>query len=277
MTLEQLRYFLEVAKWESFSQAAEALHISQPAVSKQISNLEKYLRVTLFKRTNKGIELTEKGKEFYRKVRPLIQQLDFIASETMSIKQLRVGSLATIGSLYFPMLAAKFAAEHFFPTIKSTTRELIELAVNGELDVIIVQDIENVDDFYSKFIFEEAYMAAIPGHHPLAKQEEVKLSDFKYEKILLPPLGCDSRRAVLEGFNKANFQLKVYLDVPYDSLLSYTAAEHGISFVPSVQAQNVTQKGVVFKSIKRAPIRRKIYMFARSQDLLNLVSGLLVI
>ena len=272
MTLEQLRYFLEVAKWESFSKAAEALHISQPAVSKQISNLEKYLRVTLIRRTNRGIELTERGKEFYKKVRPLVQQLDLIVTETMNIKQLRIGSLATIGSLYFPTLAAKFEADHFFPTIKSTTQELIELAVNGDLDVAIVQDVENLRNFYSKFIFEEAYMAAIPEHHSLAKREEVELSDFKDEKILLPPPRCDSRRAVVEGFHQAGFQPNVHLEVPYDSLLSYAAAGHGITFVPSIQVQNVAQKGVIFKDVKNAPIRRKIYLLARSQRLLDLVA-----
>jgi hypothetical protein len=59
--------------------------------------------------------------------------------------------------------------------------------------------------------------------------------------------------------------------VPYDSLLSYTAARYGITFIPSIQAQNMTQKGVVFKDIKNNPIRRKIYLLARSQSILEMI------
>nr|WP_181502935.1 LysR family transcriptional regulator substrate-binding protein [Anoxybacillus vitaminiphilus] len=79
--------------------------------------------------------------------------------------------------------------------------------------------------------------------------------------------GCDSRKAVLEGFQQAGF----HLELPYDSLLSYTAAGYGITFIPSIQAQNITQKGVVFKDIKNNPIRRKIYLLARSQPILELI------
>jgi DNA-binding transcriptional LysR family regulator len=271
MTLQQLRYFIEVVKWKSFSKAAEVLHISQPALSKQISNLEKYLRTTLVKRTNKGIELTEQGTNFYNKIKPIIQQLDFIVAETVNVKQLRVGSLSTTGSFYFPALAAKFETDQFIPIIKSTTKKLVELTIAGELDAVIVQDTEIPFTLKSKFILEEAYVVAMPENHPLVQNEEIALQDLKNEKILLSLTGCDSRKAVLEGFHQAGLQPKVHLEVPYDSLLSYTAAGYGITFIPSIQAQNMTQKGVVFKDIKNNPIRRKIYLLARSQSILELI------
>jgi DNA-binding transcriptional LysR family regulator len=271
MTLQQLRYFIQVVKWKSFSKAAEVLHISQPALSKQISNLEKYLRTTLIKRTNKGIELTEQGTNFYNKIKSVIQQLDFIVEETMNVKQLRVGSLSTIGSFYFPSLAAKFATHQFIPVIKSTTKKLVELTMAGELDAVIVQDTEIPFTLKNKLILEEAYVVAMPENHPLVQKEEIELGDLNNEKILLPLAGCDSRKAVLEGFYRTGFQPMVHLELPYDSLLSYTAAGYGITFIPSIQAQNMTQKGVIFKNIKNNPIRRKIYLLARSQSILQLL------
>ena len=83
MTLQQLRYFLAAVKWKSFSQAASALYLSQPALSKQISLLEKALGFPLFERTPRGVTLTAKGAVFHQRIHPLLQDLDALLQEPM--------------------------------------------------------------------------------------------------------------------------------------------------------------------------------------------------
>lgn len=81
MNLEWLHSFAEAAKLKSFSKAAQALNLTQPALSKHIRNLEHALEVTLFYRTSGGIELTEAGERFYTRIVPVISDLASIRRE----------------------------------------------------------------------------------------------------------------------------------------------------------------------------------------------------
>ena len=71
MNIQQLTYIVEIAKCNSISRAAEYLFVSQPALSQQIRNLEKELGYCVFRRTRKGLELTEKGNLFYQKAQKM--------------------------------------------------------------------------------------------------------------------------------------------------------------------------------------------------------------
>ena len=73
MNIQQLTYIVEIANRKSISRAAEYLFVSQPALSQQIRNLEKELGYRVFRRTSKGLELTEKGNLFYEKAQEMLE------------------------------------------------------------------------------------------------------------------------------------------------------------------------------------------------------------
>lgn len=83
--VDQLKLFMRVAEAKSFNRAASAEYISSNAVIKQMNNLENSLKVTLFNRTNKGIELTECGVFFYEKAKKIIDEIEAAVSDVRRI------------------------------------------------------------------------------------------------------------------------------------------------------------------------------------------------
>ncbi len=93
---ELYKIFFVVANSNTITEAAKKLFISQPAITKSIKNLEKQLNVTLFIRNTKGTKLTKEGKEFYKQIKPAIEQL-LIAEQKLSLKQDKKRKKLTIG------------------------------------------------------------------------------------------------------------------------------------------------------------------------------------
>ncbi|HEU4962637.1 MAG TPA: LysR family transcriptional regulator [Bacilli bacterium] len=273
MKLQQIRYFLEVVRWGSFSKAAAALYISQPALSKSISQLEAGLHTNLFERTHKGLVLTEQGKRFYERVKPVIEELELILHDTAHPRELAVGMLPTIGSYYFPALAAVFESHRLIPSFEKTSRALYQKLDSGEVEAAIVQELVEAAGYSKRFLFAEPYLVALPTGHPLASRKEISLQDVAGEKLLFSLPGCDARCSLLEGFSQQGLPVDIHMEAPYETLLGYTAAGVGLSFVPDLQARNSAHKGVVFKRIAGQPLTRNLYLVARSPSLLDLFAA----
>ncbi len=113
MTNDQLKVFLKVAEYQSFTQAGEALFLTQPAVSLQVKSLEKDLKVSLFERTGKKILLTEAGRKLLPLARSIIQQMEEAREVVRPLEDtpqghLRIGASMTIGTYLLPPLLAQF-------------------------------------------------------------------------------------------------------------------------------------------------------------------------
>ena len=89
MTLQQLRYVITVAKKGSISEAAKELFISQPSLSNAIKELEKEMQIVIFSRTNKGIVVSEEGREFLGYARQVVEQADLLKERYLETKTVR--------------------------------------------------------------------------------------------------------------------------------------------------------------------------------------------
>lgn len=98
---ELYRMFVAVAKEENITKASEQLSISQPAITKQIKNLENQLSVKLFERKNKGVILTQEGKELYNKIKNPIEELNRIDRQVSKEKYINIGTHNHMGSCIF--------------------------------------------------------------------------------------------------------------------------------------------------------------------------------
>lgn len=116
MTNDQLKVFLKVAEYQSFTQAGEALFLTQPAVSLQVKSLERDLKVALFERTGKKILLTEAGRKLLPYAQSITYQMEEAREEVRPLEDapqghLRVGASMTIGTYHLPPLLAHFLRE----------------------------------------------------------------------------------------------------------------------------------------------------------------------
>jgi DNA-binding transcriptional LysR family regulator len=271
ITLQQLRYFMMTAKTKSFSKASEILFISQPALSKQITNLEQSLQFMLFERTTKGICLTEKGRQFYSRIEPLIQDLDQVLDDLVLPEEIKIGVLPSISSYYIPKLIHALNQHNFKLLVEHTSAELLELVQTGFLDSAIVQDIEKSKNLKHLLLFEEPYLVVVSRTHRLAKKEFLEMSDLHHENIILPKGPCDIRNTLEAAFIEYRIEPIVKMEVPLnESMLSYSANNLGISFIPEMVAANLSMKNIVYKKIKNEPLKRSLHFFARSTAVFDL-------
>ncbi len=206
MELTELNTFVAVAQAESFSKAADVLGYSQAAVTVRIKNLEEELGVRLFDRLGKRISLTYHGQELYERVVPITKQLkelgDSLRPKTQLDGQLRIGTIDSLTSAFFPELVRTFVSKHPEVTIEvitDTPQSLMEMLKNNRLDLIYMLD-EQVHEPWAatSSAARSPILFVAEAGHPLA---DGKVHDFS--ELLEYPLALtekdSSYRKVLES------------------------------------------------------------------------------
>jgi len=214
ITFRQLQVFSSVARNLSHSRAAEELHLSQPAVSMQIKQLEQSIGLPLFEQVGKQIHLTEAGRELVIYSRNIAQQLEEMEGVFQEMKGLERGSLnisvVSTANYFMPQLLAKFIQLH--PKIH------VSLHVANR-DAVIRQLTENVADLAimglppegaemlaQSFMQNPLVVIAAPTH-PLVKISNIKPAQLARETFLLREQGSGTRDVMEKFF--VNHQLKM--------------------------------------------------------------------
>src|SRR5690625_1290867 len=137
MNLHSLRYFIEVAKTKSFTEASKRLFISQPGISQQIDLLEKQLGLTLLHRTTRKVELTEEGKYLYEKTLSSFDEIEDTVNHLVENSTfpgiINIATVPSAASLYLPTLLKQIHVLHpeiEFQIQETTTKNVI-LAINN--------------------------------------------------------------------------------------------------------------------------------------------------
>lgn len=139
---ELYRIFVAVAKEENITKASEILHISQPAITKQIKNLEKQLSVKLFERKSKGVVLTEEGKKLYSKLKNPIEELNRVNKHIMKEKTINIGTHNHMGGLIFGEAINKYTLEYPDVNLNLICEEIDNLLIklqNKEIDIVFAK------------------------------------------------------------------------------------------------------------------------------------------
>ena len=194
MTLQQLKYVLEVASKGSMNEAARSLFISQPRLSNAIKELEKDIKITIFIRTNRGVTVTNKGAEFLGYARQVLQQFNMLEEKYLSEKPAKQHfSISTqhytFAANAFVELVKGFGSSEYEFTLRETkTYEIIEDVKNlrSELGIIYLSNYN--ESILLKLLkerdltFSELFMAKphvfISKRHPLADNETINLEEL---------------------------------------------------------------------------------------------------
>ncbi|HWV10760.1 MAG: pca operon transcription factor PcaQ [Pseudomonas sp.] len=194
--------FLEIARQRSFAKAADALAVSQPAISKTLKELEEMLAATLFERGKSGVSLTPAGVAFMRYAGPSVQALrDGVASLRGGEHQaepIRVGVLSTVESLLIPEVVRRLHTRHAALVVSIATGPsaylLSQLRV-GELDLVVgrMTDSPEIQGLTFEHLYSESMTLVVrPGHPLLAGTSDLsRLGDYP---LVLPLAGTTIRR-----------------------------------------------------------------------------------
>jgi DNA-binding transcriptional LysR family regulator len=257
MELRHLRYVVTLAETLHFGRAAERLHLSQPPLSHQIRQLEEELRIKLFHRTKRQVQLTEAGRMFVQEARVILAHASHAANLASRVNEGEVGQL-TIGvagpadaPIYVQILRA-FATKH--PKVRIVLRNVSSLdqtqAISeGRLDVGFV--LLPVDDagLATESVMRQPIMIALPPGHALAKRSRVPLQALSGEPQIMFARSNAPRffDAVLAACREAGFSMNIAHEV--DNLYTacaLVAAGLGVCLVPAgVQDSHASSPMVV--------------------------------
>lgn len=244
MELRHMRYFAMVAAEQSFSRAAEKLHMAQPPLSRQIRQLEEELGVALLER-GRPMTLTEAGRYFYEQMRQVLVRIDEVKTTTRrigedSIRHFNIGFVGSTICGGLPELVRKFKVSA--PAVEVVLQEMttIEQAaalLDGRLDVGFGRLRIDFGGISRTVISEEKVVVALPNRHPLRlRTAPLHLTDLVEEPLIIYPRAPRPSYAdqVLSFYRDRGIEPKIAFEVrELHTALGLVAADVGISIVPS--------------------------------------------
>jgi len=242
LELRQLQYFVEVAKREHISQAADHLNVAQSAVSRQIANLEAELGAPLFERIGRNVKLTPIGKTFLEHTVTALKAIDFAANQVEEYLNpekgtIKIGFPTSLAGYVLPNVISAFKKE--YPEISFQLRQgsynfLIEAVKNRELNLAFLGPLPPKDEsIIPTVLFSEQFYALLPANHPFAQNEQLYLVDFREENFVLFPENYILRKVAVEACREAGFIPKITSEgEDLDALKGLVAAGIGITLLP---------------------------------------------
>lgn len=240
MDIRALRYFVEIARRQSVSRAADHLLRSQPAVSRKLQDLENELGLKLFDRMGRQICLTGAGQELLLHAENILVQAEGFSKRARGLatgeQVLRVGASANTIERVMPLLLGPYSKK--FPQVEVSLTEANGAAVlsrleRGELDVAITRYVHS-ETFAARPAFPAHIVAVVSTKHRLAQRRQARIEEFAEERILSSPLGSATRDLFEQACKVFNIQPRVTFECPNVNTLIVLAAERqGVAIVPS--------------------------------------------
>ena len=211
MDIRLMEYFLAVVREGNISAAAAALHVSQPALSRQMKDLEEELGVELFLRGHRSITLTEEGSVLRRRAEEMVSLLQITEREINQVRnhlsgEVRIGTGESLAFHHLSKIAGRIHRDHpdvRFSITSGDTADLMEQLDNGLLDVALMfSDYDNSRYSEVQLPEEDKFAMLMRKDSPLAEKDVIKLSDLQGIPLIVPRAGrelfeTDSRFAGL--------------------------------------------------------------------------------
>ncbi len=194
MELRQLENFLKIAEYENITQAAEALHMSQPPLTRQLQALEAELETELFVREKKRLHITEAGRFFRQQAEQILALADKTAEQVRQIGEgltgtLYIGSIETAGPALLPKWLEGFKAR--WPDVRyslwsGNSDDVIERLEKGLVDIALIREPFNGEKFESIHILDEPWAALVRIDHALSNADSLTLAQLAGEELIVP-------------------------------------------------------------------------------------------
>ncbi|MCC4603188.1 LysR family transcriptional regulator [Xanthomonas campestris pv. badrii] len=258
--LKPLRAFCQTVRLGSVSRAAEALYVSQPAVTLQLQALERDLGVPLFERSGRRLAPSREGQLLYDMALPLVESLDGLeASFREKVRGLDAGELTIAANsstiLYLlPRIVENFRARH--PDVRLTLHNAIsadgtDLLREDAVDLAVGSMLDVPADLSYAPVYRFEQLLITPPDHPLARKASVTLQDLSPYPLILPPRRQVTYRLVDLIFQQARVPYTVALEVGgWEVIKQYVAMGMGISIVTAICVTEADRDRLATRSLK---------------------------
>jgi DNA-binding transcriptional LysR family regulator len=282
-TFHQLRIFRTVAECRGYTKAANTLHLSQPAVSMQVKQLEQQVDMPLLEQIGKKLFLTEAGEVMYQcamEVERTFEETSELIAQLQGIQrgQLKL-SVATTASYFVVNMLKRFSG--LYPQISisldvTNRHSLLEQLVNNERDLIIMGEPPTDMDLHAQPFMDNPLIMISSPEHAFTKRKNMKVSDTEGQTFVIREKGSGTRAAIERFFEKAGVSIQSSFEMTSNEAIKQAVqAGLGLGIVSSHTVELELKTGnLVELKVKDFPIMRKWYLVSLGGKRLSPVASL---
>lgn len=275
ISLEQIRYFLEIVRCGSLNKAAERLYVSQPSLTKQLHHLEQSLGCELLKRSYDGVGPTPQGKYFYERMSSILNDFDHTVDQVLhfgEVRQLRIGGLANLITYFLPAYMERLRADgknQVTVDTRLSNEELVAGVEKGIFDIALLSNAEPQPGVAVVPLMTEPLYAVFPIGHRLSSLKEVSFMDLVMnEKLVLYKDSCTIRASIRKQCNQMKVTPNIVMELDLtESLLTYVSRGDGITLLPAIVANSIRSPLIGIREITQIPIYREISVAMKKESI----------
>lgn len=253
MELQELRYFVQIAKDGSYTKAAAQLYVSQPALSKAMKKLEGELQVPLLDVRKNTVCLTDYGQLLYERSVRLIGEFDSLQGIVRDIKEghtgsLKIGATPMLSNMFLEKILVGFNKQ--FPDIRISVTErgnnqLRKMLMEGDLDLMFGIDDTPQNTLEEHLLFTDKMVVCVPEDNPLAKKERLNMDQLRDAAFNFYTPASRLHRMTMELCRRSGYEPNTnFCSSNVDSVMRLTAKGRGICFFPRSYAEFARVPGI---------------------------------
>ncbi|MFP7359400.1 LysR family transcriptional regulator [Kurthia gibsonii] len=244
MDLQQLKYFQTVARLEHMTRAADVLNISQPALSKAISQLEHEVGAPLFERVGRAIRLNRYGALFLERTEPITQILDEAKQEIRDLVAPNSGTVSigfthSMGTRLVSRAVQAFQKEYpetNFEFVQRNSLPLVKDLNKGLCDLCLIPHLETDIPIDWRELWREEVYVIVPLHHRFAKQDTIRLQDLAEDPFVTIKEGNSLRQIQNHVFEQVGISPDIVFEgEEFHTVASFVEAGFGVGLLPDLQ------------------------------------------
>lgn len=268
MTIRHMRIFLEVYRMENITQAAKNLHMTQPAVTRAVQEIERHYGVLLFDRMNRRLFVTEAGRQFYAQALHIVESFDRMEKGLLNgdaFGVLRIGASISLGNFFLPGLVSAFRKN--WPDMKvkvtiSNAGNLQSGLLNNELDLALIEGGISEAELETRAFSEDRMVLILPVGHELAAREKVFVEDLKGYDFLAREKGSVGRTLLDHVFAVRGITLEpLWESASTQAIIKGVQEGIGVSILPEMLVEREISEGrICSREVEDEGFRRVHYV-----------------
>ena len=278
MTFRHLKIFVSLYENNfNTTKTAASMHMTQPAVSLAVKELEQYYGVALFDRIGNRLKITPAGLRFYEyssHIIALFDEMDNSMKNWDLAGTIRVGSRITIGSQFLPAYVNSFQSRYPGTRVKAQiapSKQLEQMILNNELDFALIEGSSHNPSFICEEYMEDHLTVICPANGQFQPGQEISIHEFCQQNFLLREHGSGTRETFENTIAAAGFSIEpIWEAVSTTALVNAVISGIGISILPHRMIADAIQQGqVIAVTVKGLEFKRKFNIIYHQKKFLT--------